>query len=95
MKNDVEARLISLEERVAHLEMERPGRRRKPIVVSEEGVCGLVPERDSASCHEATVYRRQQGCRGTACELKAKQYYAAYRKSTAAQVKAPKRKGSK
>lgn len=81
MTDDVKARLISLEERVAHLEKERPGRKPRPILVSEEHVCGLDPERDSATCPDATVYRRQKGCRGDACVKKAVNYYGEYRKN--------------
>jgi hypothetical protein len=76
---DIEARLTSLEERVEFLEGGRSGRKPRPVVVSEKGVCGLDPSRDSASCPEASIYRRQRGCLGTACRRKYDEYYANYR----------------
>lgn len=70
------ARLSALEERVESLEGERPGRKKLPIVVSQEGVCGVDPGTDSASCPFASLYRRQKGCKGTACVVKSREYHA-------------------
>jgi hypothetical protein len=78
-EHDIETRVAALEARVESLEGERPGRRRQPIVVSAEGVCGLDPQRDSATCPDASIYRRQKGCKGTACQQAASDYYANYR----------------
>jgi hypothetical protein len=77
----VEARLTKLEEQVETLMAGRPGRRPLPVIVSEEGVCGVNPDSDSASCPHASVYRRQKGCLGTACQAKTEEYYAEYRAS--------------
>jgi hypothetical protein len=80
MSDDTEARLTALEARVTDLETRRKGGRpRKPIVVSAEGVCGVDPERDSSTCPDASIYRRQKGCLGTACTAIASEYYATYR----------------
>ena len=70
------ARLSALEERVESLEGERPGRKKLPIMVSEEGVCGVAPGTDSGSCPFASLYRRQKGCKGTACITKSREYHA-------------------
>ena len=75
---DMEARLTSLEKRVRTLEGSRPGRKILPIVVSEEGVCGVDPERDSSLCTDASVYRRQKGCKGISCKAKAREYHVEY-----------------
>ena len=75
----IEARLASLEARVESLEAERPGRKRIPIVVKADGICGVDPERDAATCEDASLYRRQQGCKGTACKRIASEYWAEYR----------------
>jgi len=77
---DIETRLASLEARVETLEGGRSGRRAKPILVSIEGVCGVDPLGDSATCTDASLYRRQKGCKGTACKQKSSEYYANYRK---------------
>ncbi len=74
--DQVVARLTALEERVESLEGERPGRKKLPIVVSQEGVCGVDPGIDSASCPFASLYRRQKGCKGTACVTKSRAYHA-------------------
>jgi hypothetical protein len=67
--------------RVEKLENERPGRKATPMVAPDQpGVCGLDPECNSAECESASVYRYQQGCRGTACVQANSEYYAAYRK---------------
>lgn len=72
-------RVRNLEQRVEALEKGRSGRRGKPILVTEEGVCGVDPERDSQTCSDASLYRRQKGCLGTACKQKSAEYYAEYR----------------
>lgn len=72
-------RVTSLEQRMAVVESERPGRKAKPLLRTEVGVCGLDPDRDSSTCDEATVYRYQQGCKGTACVMANREYYARYR----------------
>lgn len=76
----IEARFAALEARIETLEGERPGRKRLPIVVKVDDVCGIDPERDSASCDDASLYRRQQGCKGTACKREASEYWAMYRR---------------
>ena len=73
--------LASLKARVTLLEKERPGRKALPIVVSEEHVCGVEPDRDSAACHDASLYRRQKGCLGDACVKISDEYYANRRKA--------------
>jgi len=75
-------RVAQLEERVEALEKGRSGRRGKPILVSVEGYCGVDPERDSTTCPDASIYRRQKGCLGTACRRKSAEYYAEYREKT-------------
>jgi len=75
-------RVAQLEERVEALEKGRSGRRGKPILVSVEGYCGVDPERDSTTCPDASIYRRQKGCLGTACRQKSAEYYAEYREKT-------------
>jgi hypothetical protein len=76
----VEARLASLETRVAALEgAAHPGRRRFPVIVSEEGVCGVDPDSDPTTCPHASLYRRRKGCLGEGCMAKASAYYEGYR----------------
>lgn len=70
---EVEARLKALEAVKAR------GRQARKILVSEEGICGLDPERYSATCPDANLYRHRQGCRGTACKNKATAYYKSRR----------------
>jgi hypothetical protein len=74
-------RLASLEERVATLEGGRPGRKPKPIVVSEEHVCGIDPDRDSETCPDASLYRHQKGCKGDRCSQINVEYYEKYRRT--------------
>jgi hypothetical protein len=74
-------RMMQLEARVDALEKGRPGRKRKPIVVSQEGVCGVDPTRDSTTCPDASLYRRQKGCLGTKCVRLTQEYYSERRKS--------------
>lgn len=69
----------ALEQRVELLERSRPGRKAKPIVVSERGVCGVDPDRDSSDCPDASLYRRNKGCLGTSCQRISDAYYAARR----------------
>lgn len=71
--------MTALEERVASLEGERPGRKALPILVSEMGVCGVDPESDSTTCPHASLYRRRKGCFGVSCTAKATEYYEDYR----------------
>jgi hypothetical protein len=87
----LQARVEALEERVAALEGERPGRKVLPILVSEPGVCGVDPERRSKNCPDASLYRRRKGCLGTACQQKATEYYEQYRANHTA-VAPPKRR---
>lgn len=75
----VEQRLTALEEQVAFLMKSRPGRRLKPIIVSEPHQCGLDPSRDSASCADASLWRKSNGCRGDACQAVYSLYYKEYR----------------
>lgn len=75
-----EARIARLEARVATLESGRPGRKPRPIVISEEHVCGLDPERDSETCPDASLYRHQKGCKGDRCEAIHTEYYENYRR---------------
>lgn len=76
---EVLARIATLEAKVAQLEGGRPGRKRRPILVSAEGVCGIEPERDSATCPDASIYRKQKGCKGTRCAEIYDGYYTEYR----------------
>ena len=75
----LEQRVVALETKVELLEKERPGRRVKPNVISQEGVCGLDPTRNSAECTDASIYRYQQGCRGDCCDTINTTYYKKYR----------------
>lgn len=75
----IEARLDAVETEVELIKASRPGKKAKPLVKSEIGVCGLDPTRDSAQCEEATIYRYQKGCRGTRCVEINRQYYQEYR----------------
>lgn len=88
---DTEIRLTALEHRVEALEKGRSGRRGKPILCSIEGVCGVDPKIDSSTCQDASLYRRQKGCLGTACVEKASEYYSDYR-STRVKVRKRRRK---
>jgi len=76
-----EARLARIEARLDALEGQRPGRKAKPVIVSEEGVCGIDPDRNSAVCKDASLWRRQKGCQGTACVRVASEYYGERRKA--------------
>jgi hypothetical protein len=79
----LEERVAALEQRMSTVEAKRPGRKSLPIVVSEAGVCGIDPDRDSASCEDASLYRRQKGCKGTACTNISTAYWANYRSKEA------------
>jgi hypothetical protein len=79
MSDGLEDRITSLEQTIAHLLTERPGRKPKPVLVSELGVCGLDPDCDSAECTSSSLYRRQKGCLGDACRTKSATYYQHYR----------------
>lgn len=76
---NIEERLEALEKRVAFLEKERPGRKMRPNIVSQPGVCGLDPSCDSKSCESASIYRYQQGCQGDKCVKINRDYYANYK----------------
>lgn len=75
----IEERIEALEQRVAFLEKERPGRRMKPNVTSQPGICGINPDCDSKTCEDASIYRYQQGCQGEKCVKINREYYADYR----------------
>lgn len=75
----LEERIDALEQRVAFLEKERPGRRMRPNVTSQGGVCGINPDCDSKTCEDASIYRYQQGCQGDKCTQINREYYADYR----------------
>jgi len=77
--SELEGRISVVEEQVDHLLKGRPGRRLQPIIRSEHGVCGIDPERDSASCPDASLWRRAKGCQGDACVVIASEYYRNYR----------------
>lgn len=77
------ARVEALEERVAALEGERPGRKVLPTVATDDHVCGVDPERDSTTCPDGSLYRRRKGCRGDACVQAANEYYEQYREQRA------------
>jgi len=73
-------RVAALEQRVELLESSRPGRKKLPILVRQEGVCGVDPDSDSAVCMHASLYRSRQGCLGLACQRESSDYYAEYRR---------------
>lgn len=75
----LEERLEALEKRVAFLEKERPGRKMRPIITSQPGVCGLDDSCDSKECPSASIYRYQQGCQGDKCVKINRDYYANYK----------------
>jgi hypothetical protein len=74
--------ITALKRRVETLESERPGRKAKPMIIRDVGICGLDPDIDSADCPDASVYRYQQGCRGTGCVSANRQYYSDYRQKS-------------
>ena len=76
---DLRTMVLNLAERVEFLEKKRPGRKPKPIVVSQAGVCGVDPDRDSETCPDASIYRNQHGCKGIACKRITDAYYDEYR----------------
>lgn len=80
----VEIRLAALEDRVARLEGGRSGRKALPIVITCEGTCGVTASTASEECEHASIYRHQQGCRGTACVEITRAYYKDYREKKAA-----------
>lgn len=87
--NDVsiEERFQAIEQRIASLEKERPGRRMRPNITSQAGVCGINPGADSKECPDASIYRYQQGCLGEKCSKINREYYAAYRAKAKASAK--------
>jgi hypothetical protein len=76
---NLDGRLAALEERVAALELERPGRSPMPILVSQRGVCGVDPDSNSITCPHASLYRRRKGCLGHGCQQASSEYYERYR----------------
>lgn len=76
---ELEQRVVALEEQVELLLKGRPGRQLRPIVCSQEGVCGIDPDRDSATCEDASLWRRSKGCKGEACMGISSEYYRNYR----------------
>jgi len=88
----LEDRIAALEARVDHLERERSGRKPLPIVVSQDGVCGVDPEGDSTDCPYASLYRRQKGCKGVACKRISSEYWHDYRQERAALSVAPRKR---
>lgn len=73
---DLRKKVASLEQRVETLESSRPGRKAKPMVaLREKGVCAIDPDRDSATCEDASIFRYQLGCHGTACRGKQHESY--------------------
>ncbi len=75
-------RVAALEKKVASLEAER---RTRPVLVSEEGICGVEPAIDSATCPFGSLYRRRKGCLGVSCKSASAQYYEEYRSRPVAQ----------
>lgn len=75
----LEERVAYLEQKVIDLEKDRPGRRKKPIAVSQAHVCGVTPGIDATQCPDGSIYRYQQGCRGDKCVQINHDYYAEYR----------------
>lgn len=84
-------RLAALEEQVNFLLKGRPGRRYLPITVSKEHTCGVDPLRNSAECPDASLWRRNKGCKGDACVAASTEYYQNYRKAKSKTKKSTKR----
>jgi hypothetical protein len=78
---DLDVRLTAVEEQIKFLLKGRPGRKYLPVLVSEEGVCGVDPSCDSETCENASLWRRNQGCQGKACMKVSSEYYKNYRKA--------------
>lgn len=72
-------RVTALEEQVTLLLKARPGRQLRPVLVSEDGVCGIDPTRDSSDCEDASLWRRSKGCKGESCVTISSEYYKSYR----------------
>lgn len=79
MPKSLAARVTALEQQVAALMKGRPGRKALPVLVKEEGVCGIDPDSDSATCPHSSLYRHQMGCQGIACVTKSSDYYKNYK----------------
>ena len=76
MSEDLAARVAALEARLDVLESKRKGGRPpRKILVKAEGICGVEPAIDSATCPYASLYRRRQGCQGAACARASSTYY--------------------
>lgn len=93
MTVELEQRVTALEEQVELLLKGRPGRQLRPIVCSQEGVCGIDPDRDSASCEDASLWRKSKGCKGTACQAISSEYYRNYRAAKKQDQGAPEAEG--
>jgi hypothetical protein len=68
VSDDFEARLTSLEARVAALEPT------KLILATPEHLC-VMGFPDSSECTAASLHRRRKGCQGEACRIKSSEYY--------------------
>src|SRR6516164_3547963 len=75
----IEERVAALEKQVEFLSKDRPGRKMKPNITSQPGVCGIDPARDSSICPDASIYRYQNGCQGDKCVQINRDYYSDYR----------------
>lgn len=76
----VEEQVKAQDEQISFLLKGRPGRKYLPIVKSEDHVCGVDPDRDSETCPDASLWRRNKGCLGDACVAVSTEYYRNYRK---------------
>lgn len=90
----IEQRTAALEQRVAVLESERPGRKPKPMLaIRQRDVCALDPSLNTAAlsgaCTESSIYRYQSGCHGAACRLKQHNAYERRKNGKAKAVKVP------
>jgi hypothetical protein len=66
--DDLRKDVVALTKRVDALEASRPGRKAKPMIaLKQHGVCAIDPDRDSATCGDASIFRYQMGCHGDAC----------------------------
>jgi hypothetical protein len=67
-RDEIRARLASLEARVAALEPTTL------IMATPEHMC-VLGYPDSSECTGASLHRRRQGCQGEACKAKSSEYY--------------------
>ena len=77
----LEARLARVEARLDSLEGGRPGRKPKPIVVSEEHVCGVDPRCDPGHLPRRFAVPPSEASKGDRCIALTTKYYDDYRKS--------------